>query len=156
MILDEGFIIVTEDIVKSFLNRANKTLLCHPSGSQSLGMWLKDVPGLQTFGDNKRIFHHQIDFSRTVGKSRDICRTALAIHQSYPKKMKTYWDIYLKLDNRSYILPPIAFPCDFPQVYDYRVARGIWFAVPKLCKDLPVWNRGEYFKGRARKQLRGN
>ena len=151
VVIDEGFIIVTQDIITSFLDRSNKTLLCHPSGTQALAMWLKDVPGLVTFGDNERIFHHQIDFIKTVGKSGEMCGAALAIHQTTPKEMRLFWNVSLKEYYWSYVLPPIAFPCKFPHIYDYKVSTGRWFAEPKLCKYMPVWNRGEYFISKRKK-----
>lgn len=146
--IDEGFIIVTSDIIQSFLSRANTTLLCHPSGTQALAIWLRNISGLRMFGDNKRIFQSLKDFEKTERRKNEMCRKVLAVHQSYPDTMKSFWRTYVREGKRSYAVPKIVFPCNLPPVYDYRASRGKWFAVPKLCRDLPVWNRGKYFKGR--------
>ena len=47
--IDEGFIILSSDLVKSILDIINTTLLWHPFGGQNIGIWLDDYPGLQAF-----------------------------------------------------------------------------------------------------------
>ena len=146
--IDEGFIILTKDLVSSILDRVNTTLLCHPYGGQAIGMWLKDVPNLQTFGDNKRLFHLRYDSKEKAAKRKEICNTALGIHQSYPEEMKIYWKVFKNEEPADQNVPPVAFPCRLPLGINYRIYSGKYFAVPKPCKDKPIWDRGEYFIGR--------
>ena len=146
--IDEGFIILTKDLVKSILDRVNTTLPCHPYGGQAIGMWLKNVSNLQTFGDNKRLFHLRFDSKEKAAKRNEICSTALGVHQSYPEEMKIYWDVFKNEKPTNHSVPPIVFPCRFPPGINYKIFGGRYFAEPKPCKDKPIWERGEYFKGR--------
>ena len=150
--IDEGFVILSSDLVRSILDRMNSTLLCHPFGGQNIGIWLNGYPGLQAFGDNKRLFHLNFDSKYVAAKRPEICKTALGIHRSYPEEMKIYWDVYQKEPkNKSYIVPPITFPCHIALGLNYRVFSGDWFAEPKLCKDNPIW-KGT-FEGRQFERL---
>ena len=148
VIIDEGFIILTKDLVKSILDRVNTTLPCHPFGDQALGMWLKNVSNLQAFGDNKRLFHFGFDSKEKAAKRDEICTTALGIHQSYPEEMKIYWDVFQNEKPTNHSVPPIVFPCHFPLDINYKVYGRKYFAEPKLCKEKPIWERGKHFKGR--------
>ena len=152
--LDEAFYLVSKDIVESFLTRFD-TLLCHVWESQAIGHWIKNITNVITFADNKRILHHQSEFSskNVVEKRKEICHTVLAIHKSYPDKMRLFWSIYEKEDkNMTYYVPPTSYNCRYPLAMDYMVWRNnkMWFSEPKLCKDYPTWKRdGENeYKGR--------
>ena len=111
-------------------------------------MWLKGIPDLQTFGDNKRLFQLSYDSKEKAAKRNEICDTALGIHRSYPEEMKIYWKVFQNEEPSNLFVPPIVFPCDVPLGIDYSVFSGKYFAEPKPCKDKPIWERGEYFKGR--------
>ena len=144
--------IVTRDLTEYFLSQLNTTLLCHPYADQAMGLWLNDFPNLQTFADNERIFHSHFDSKEKAVKRHEICNTTLAIHQSYPKEMKIYWNVYLREKNETHNVPAIVFPCNLPRHVNYTVFRGsMYFAKPILCKDNPVWNRGERYIGRGGK-----
>ena len=80
------------------------THMC-PYGGQALGMWLKDVPNLQRFGENKR-FHLSYDSKEEAAKRNEICDTALGIHKSYPEEMKIYWKVFqTKEPSNPFVLP---------------------------------------------------
>ena len=148
MAIDEGFIIISNDVVQNFLSKVNTTLLCHPFGGQNIGIWLNDMPDVTTFGDNKRLFHLNYDSNEKAAKRKEICHTALGIHKSYPEKMRLYWKVFLKEDNVTYEVPPVVFPCRIPRGINYKVFGKPYFAEPKLCKKNPIWKRGEFWKGR--------
>ena len=92
-------------------------------------------------------------FSVVLEKRKEICHTVLAIHKSYPDRMRLYWGIYEKENkNMAYYVPPTSYNCRYPLAMDYMVWRNKkkWFSEPKLCKDHPTWKRdGEIeYKGR--------
>ena len=148
--IDEGFIIMSSDLIKNFLSKINTTLLCHPFGGQNIGIWLNGM-NVTRFGDNKRLFHLRFESKVKASKRTEICHTALGIHRSYPEEMRLYWRIYQKEDkNVSYEIPKISFPCRLPPGLNYKVMFKKYFAKPKLCRDNPIRDRGEYFKGRQR------
>ena len=65
--------------------------------------------------------------------------------------MELYWNIS-QHENKGIKpeVPPETFDCKFPFGIDEN-KYGPRFA-PKLCKDNPVWNFGEYFKGSQEKK----
>ena len=147
--MDEAFYLVSKDIVESFLSRRD-TLLCSIWESQSIGYWIKNISDLTTFADNKRILHKRTGFSseQEVLKRTEICYSVLAIHESYPEKMRMFWRVYEREDNTiAYQVPLVSYNCEYPPAMDYMAWKNVkeWFAEQKLCKDNPVWGRdGEY------------
>ena len=151
--LDEAFYLVSSDIVESFLSRRD-SLFCHVWESQAIGYWIKNISNLTTFADNKRLLHiSQEGFSseKDVVNRKEICYSVLAIHQSYPEKMRMLWRAYEK-ENKpiAYQVPSISYNCKYPLAMDYMFFRNdkLWFAEPKLCKDNPIWHRSGEYKGR--------
>ena len=152
MAIDEGFIIISNDVVQNILSKVDTTLLCHPFGGQNIGIWLNDMPDVTTFGDNNRLFHLNYDSKEKAAKRKEVCHSALGIHKSYPEEMRLYWKIFLNENkNVTYEIPPIAFPCRHPRGINYKVFEGQYFAEPILCKNNPIWEKGEFFKGRQGK-----
>ncbi|CAB3999200.1 Hypothetical predicted protein, partial [Paramuricea clavata] len=150
--LDEAFYLVSKDIVESYLSRRD-TLVCHVWESQAIGYWTKNISDLTTFADNKRLLHMQTGFSseQKVLKRTAICHSVLAIHKSYPEKMRLFWSIYEKEDKPvAYQEVKISYGCRYPLAMDYRTwgKKSIWFSEPKLCKDNPIWDRNGEYKGR--------
>ena len=138
--------------MESFLDRRD-SLVCHVWESQAIGYWIKNISNLKTFADNERILHHQTGFSskEDVIKRNEICHSVLAIHKSYPEMMRMYWAIFEKENKITPSkVPPISYNCEYPLAMDYMVWRdtSLWFSEPKLCKDNPIWDRGEEYKGR--------
>ena len=150
--MDEAFYLVTKDIVMSFLSRRD-TLLCSVWESQAIGYWIKDIQNIKTFADNGRIIHLGTGFNskKNVLRRKEICHSVLAVHKSYPNKMRVFWRIYQKEDKTtSSHVPPISYDCQYPLAMDYMVWREskLWFSELKLCKDNPTWNRHGEYKGR--------
>ncbi len=148
--LDESFYLVSKDIVESVISRRD-SLVCNVWESQSIGYWLKDIPNLATFSDNKRLLHHQTGLGNGGGKRTEICHSFLGIHQSYPEKMRTFWGIYEKEDKPlAYQVPPITYNCKYSIAMDYMAWKNnkFWFSELKLCKDNPIWNSNRDYKGR--------
>ena len=56
--IDEGWMILSRDIMDEILSKVNNTLLCHPFGGQSVALWIQDSKlDIKWFPDNKRIIH---------------------------------------------------------------------------------------------------
>ena len=147
---DEAFIIITKDLIQSFLDRKNSTLLCQPYGDQSIGMWLNAISTLTKFED-KRLGDLKPREKIKTRNGHETCQSKLGIHKSYPEEMKLYWNIS-QHENKDIKpeVPPETFDCKFPFGIDEN-KYGARFA-PKLCKDNPVWNFGEYHQGSQEKK----
>ncbi|CAB4044671.1 Hypothetical predicted protein [Paramuricea clavata] len=76
----------------------------------------------------------------------EICQTKLAIHNAYPEEMRLFWNIS-QHENKNVKpeIPPVTFNCELPHGIDVKSIRPP--REPKLCKDNPVWDFGEYWKG---------
>ena len=143
--IDQGFLLISQDIGKDLLTRhRNNSLSCHPMLDQAFGMWMNDYPGLQTFGDNARLYHHGLNPSQSHG----LCARALAVHKSYPAEMRMYWNVTSREQSISTTVPPVVFPCSLPQMSSYKAFGGVWYYEPKPCKDNPVWGNGQFLRGR--------
>lgn len=153
--MDESFYLLSKGVVDSILSRRD-TLECSPWESQAIGYWLKKVANLTTFGDNKRLLHqHQTGFTEVteVTKRKEICRSVVGIHRSYPEKMRLYWSVYKReVKPDVYEVPPISYGCQFPISMDIMAWRKnkAWFAELKPCKDNPTWNKGKVYMGRGK------
>ena len=151
---DEAFIIITRDLVQSFLDRKNSTLLCQAYGDQSIGLWLNAIPTFTKFAD-KRLGDLRPREKIKVRTGHEICLGKIGIHKSYPEYMRLYWNISQHENkNIKAEVPPESFDCKFPHGIDEN-KYGPRFA-PKLCKDNPVWNFGEFFQGSQDKKTTTN
>lgn len=142
---------MTRDIIDSFFNRRD-TLVCFVWESQAIGYWLRNISNLGTFADNKRILHEEglIKYEEVLNRN-EICQSFLAIHKSYPERMRLLWSVYVKEQKTlTYRVPLVSYRCEHQPAMNYKVWTGnkLWFSEPKLCKDNPVWNRDGEYKGR--------
>ncbi|XP_046863750.1 uncharacterized protein LOC124457562 [Xenia sp. Carnegie-2017] len=152
--LDESFLLMSSDIVKSFLRRKN-TLKCLVWESQSIGYWLKDISNLTTFSDNSRLIHRRsssLNFKsdKDVKKRSEICHSVLGLHQSYPDKMRLYWSIYEKeVKLKQYAISKVAYICKFKPNVNYMAWKNeeLWFSEPKPCKNNPIWRVANEYLG---------
>ena len=144
--LDEAFILLTSDLIRSILARKDTTLLCHPFADQSIGLWMNSVPNLLTFADSNRLGDPRRLEKIKLQKGREICHTKLGIHKSYPDDMRHWWNTYLHEEKQvNPQVPPISYSCHLPIGINESKYGGPY--TPKLCKDRPIWNFGEFFKG---------
>jgi hypothetical protein len=149
--VDDGFLIVTNDLAQTFLREQNTTLKCHPYGDQAIAMWMNKIPGVTYFGD-PRVQHGGLK-RKKIRQSDDMCEKFLALHRSYPAEVELYWRRYLSHSGtrKNYTTPPITYPCGtINKTYNYRSFRGRYRAEPKLCRENPIWSIGEFYAGRSR------
>ena len=160
--VDEGFMILTYDIIKESLERFNTTLMCSGTGDQAVAMWMGTSKlNVTYFVDNERLVHtlpgHLVNSFLVSG----ICDRYIGLHQAYPKYMYQYWDV-LQKDNKerkklgtfnstSYVVPTIR---DFYKIcttsknFDWRYFGNAWRFEPKPCRDEPRWRTEGEFVGR--------
>jgi len=146
--VDEGFVIVSNDLAETFLREQNTTLMCHPYGDQAMAMWINNIPGVTYFGD-ARVHHGVVKREKIL--QYNICQHFLALHGSYPVDVELFWQHYLsKGAMTNYTTPPITYPCgSMNKTYNHTGFEGVYFAEPKPCKKNPTWNKGEFYVGRG-------
>ena len=142
--------IVSNDLAQTFLREQNKTLMCHPYGDQAMMMWINNIPGVTYFGDPR--VHHALAKKEHILQYEDICGNFLAIHGSYPVEIQLFWHRYLsKKTNTQYTIPSVTYPCGaMDKTFNYKSFGGMYNAVPRPCRERPVWNIGAFYAGRSR------
>ena len=148
MRVDEGFVIVSNDLAQTFLREQNKTLMCHAYGDQAMIMWINNIPGVTYFGDPR--VHHAVVNRDNILQYEDICENFLALHGSYPAEVDSFWKHYLsKRTKKKYTIPPVTYPCGtMSKTFNYRSFGGMYHAEPRPCRENPIWNIGEFYAGR--------
>lgn len=148
--IDEGFLLLSEDLVLEFTRKRNK-LLCHPFGDQTVAIWMNDVKNVIFFHD-PRIFH---DVSAKVPefKSFDkMCLKYISLHGSYLHEMLLYWETSSKENHSTFWVPsiqPISNLCPLSTRFDWRAMGGPPYGYePKPCVLKPLWDIGSMHRGR--------
>ena len=89
--IDEGFMILTHDLLKEILDKRNTTLMCSMYGDQSVPLWMEDSRFRVTwYPDNTRIEHRAEGYLKGEYASPEVCDTYIAVHRAYPKYMHRY------------------------------------------------------------------
>jgi hypothetical protein len=148
--VDEGFVIVSNDLAQHFVREQNKTLMCHAYGDQAMPMWINNIPGVTYFGD-PRVHHAVASTDHALQSYEDICGKFLAIHGSYPVEIENFWLRSLSKGTKNkYPIPAITYPCGaMSKIYNYMSFHGMYNAIPKPCRDNPIWNIAEFYSGRS-------
>ena len=143
--IDEGFMILSSDIVTEALDKLNKSLQCHPYGDQAVALWVENSSiHITYFADNDRVVHAATSYKPKEYLQKNICQKYLGLHGTYPTLMLKYWILTHEMSKKSFgyqipkILPYNQY-CKFNKTFDYRF---FWPHVrfePKLCKDNPTW-----------------
>ena len=149
--VDEGFVIVSNDLVQIFIQEQNNSLMCHPFGDQAMAMWINDIENVTYFGDPR--VHYGVTANDPVfEKHPELCKDFLALHGSYPIQIEQYWQKILLTPSKRYTVPEISYPCgDQDKKYNKTNFQGMYYADPIPCKDFPVWNKGKAYVGRSGK-----
>ena len=145
--VDEGWMILSRDIINEALSKLNTTLPCHPFGDQAVAMWIRDSKlDIKWFPDNTRIVHEATAYKEEIYIKSDVCHRYVAMHGSYKVQMLKYWILTQEQSRgtlkRKYFIPHI------PQFNSF-CTKNMTFSVnafwphvrfqPKPCKDKPEW-----------------
>ena len=146
--VDEGWMILSRDIIKEALSKLNSTLLCHPFGDQAVALWIKDSKlDIKWFPDNDRIVHHATAYKEKQYMFSELCHRYLAMHGSYQLQMLKYWIVtreHLKNTKRNKMhfmpaIPQFSSFCTKNRTFDLNAFYPHVRFPAKLCKDKPEW-----------------
>ena len=158
--VDEGWMILSGNLVQEVLSKVNTTLPCHPFGDQAVALWMLDSKyNVTYFYDNDRVINFATSYDLEKYNRPDICTKYLSLHGSYPKTMKMYWNISSYIENlladkpTHYEIPPIpryGDKCRFSnKIFDVNKFWPQLRFNTKPCKDDPRWtNSNEEFHSR--------
>ena len=149
VIMDEGFLVFTKDIIQEIVRR-NNSLCCHPFGDQMIVMFLyrleREGFHISYFADNNRLAHYGKNFPA----KRNFCSSMLGIHQAYPSQMYKYW----KLNSVRWFNMSFNFVrrkqyteyCHIPRGWDWRLVIKKYRYEPKACwEDGVSWPALSHF-----------
>jgi len=162
--VDEGWMMLSRDIIDEALAKLNSTLPCHPFGDQAVALWVRDSKlKIKWFPDNERIVHAAVVYNERKYIFPNFCGKYLAMHGSYQDQMLKYW-ILMTEDNNNhqkklpgnlkprYHIPPVPdfySVCHSENAFDVNEFWPEYRFQPKLCKDKPEWSvTKERFIGR--------
>ena len=152
--VDEGFVIVSNDLVQEFIKKENTSLMCHPFGDQAMTMWINDIENVTYFGDPRVRHHIPLKSNDVAMKQNDtnLCKDFLAIHGSYPLQIERYWQSMIILAPLTgYHIPPVTYTCGIKnKTYNKYSFRRVFYANPIPCRDSPVWNISSFWPGRSK------
>jgi hypothetical protein len=148
--IDESFILLTFDLVETFLSWDESSLLCHPFGDQQLAIWLNHLPAINAFFDIR--LHHHPPASKTSKFSNmvNICDRYLGLHGTYPNEMRKFWvvanDGKKRLTEWISVYPKA---CHYRPYFKWRDIKQQFRHKPELCKNNPRWTmKREMWVGR--------
>ena len=152
--IDEGWMILSRDIMDEVLSKLNSTLPCHPFAGQSVALWIQDSKlDIKWFPDNKRIVHENNAYKGDQYMFPDLCNNYLALHRSYELQMLKYWILTGESKIITYSIPPIprfSSFCNKNRTFDVNAFHPSYRFTPKLCKNKPVWEiSNKKFAGRG-------
>ncbi|KXJ22477.1 hypothetical protein AC249_AIPGENE2522 [Exaiptasia diaphana] len=148
--VDEEFLLMSNDLVHEFLTKKD-TLLCNPFGDISVALWVKNVPDVTYFHD-QRVFHSVRGHERYLFEDRKLCHKFLAINSAYRTESLRYW-INVQHETKTNFeiadVRPFDQVCNQSKSLDWRTfALGHRFE-PVRCDRKPTWNLlGHIYLGR--------
>ncbi|XP_066923892.1 uncharacterized protein [Clytia hemisphaerica] len=144
--VDEGWMLLSRDIIDEALSKLDTTLPCHPFGDQAVALWIKESKlDINWFPDNNRIVHQATAYNEHQYMFNGFCNVYLAMHGSYQLQMLKYWILHsdYKEPKRRYFIPHIPEFTSFCQKNRTFDLNAFWPHVrymPKRCKDKPEWS----------------
>ena len=137
--VDEGFTILSQDIIHKFMSQNKSTMLCHPFGDQQIALWLMNIPTKLYFHDAR--LHHDppASYFPKLKNVTNVCDSYLALHGTYPEKMRYFGKNSNDSAKDVHPIPNFSSYCG-TLLFDYRRFRGSYRYDPKPCIDNPSWN----------------
>ncbi len=160
--VDEGWMMLTQDLIEEALSKLNSTLPCHPFADQAVAVWMIESKyNVTYFYDNKRLEHRATAYQEANFLGPDICEKYLSLHGSYPESMRKYWNATYKneLDVKQYEvlgIPRYEDKCRHSnKIFDVNSFLPPYRHQLKPCKGIPTWETVEDFQSREKSvQLR--
>lgn len=148
--IDESFILLSYDLVETFLSWNEETLLCHPFGDQQLGIWLNYLPNFKGFFDFRLHHHPPASKNSNIRNLNNICDRYLGLHGTYPEDMRRFWS--RANDGKKALtkwIPVYPKACHHRPYFKWQDIKPMFRYKPELCAKNPRWNmKREMWAGR--------
>ena len=151
--VDEGWLMLTKDLVEEALSKLNSTLQCHPFADQAVALWMIESRYKVTyFYDNERVINEATAFKATQYLSPNICDKYISLHGSYASFMRRYWNItrerrLQRSKTRHYDIPAIPRyldKCPFDNsIFDFQNFWPEFRFETRPCKNDPRWSNSK-------------
>ena len=147
--VDEAWLILTQDLVKEILSKAETTLPCHPHGDQAVAMWINNSTyNVTYFMDNRRIVHKIAGHDPRYYKRR-VCEEYLSLHGVFDQEMRKFWLVSHKLYRQRFdAMPqynvtrirPFNTLCPHAKVFSTNGFYPEYRYEPRPCRMSPTWS----------------
>ena len=138
--VDQGFMVLSRDIIIESLGKLNSSLQCHSFGDQAVALWLQESSlKLIYFSDNSRIIQISKEYTQA-----NLCHNYIGLHPTHPGYMQRYWLLSNEYNNMS-STKPFKIPkikkfeniCSLSKKFDYRYFAREYRDKPVPCKYNP-------------------
>ena len=148
--VDEGFMLLSQDIIHKFLSQNKSTMLCHPFGGQQVALWLKNIPTKLYFHDAR--VHHDppASYFPKFKDATNVCDSYLGLHGTYPEKMRYFGKNSNDGAKDVHPIPNFSSYCG-TSTFDHRRFHAPFKYDPKPCINNPSWDiENDFFAGREK------
>ena len=138
---DESIILLSRDLIETFLGQDPEKILCNRWADQMIGIWANNIYLPKFYRHDVRLHHDPpAEFVEKFKSEKNICSKYIGVHGSYPTQMRTLWrhkghnnyDANKTLDDYSYF-------CWYETFMNWKLFHGEWRTKPKLCSTNPSW-----------------
>ena len=140
---EESIILLSQDLIETFLLQPVDRILCHPLADQMIASWLTDMNITKILRHDSRIHHGgtPVHLNLTVMKMGNLCSAFIAIHGVYSDYMENLWNRRGEtLRNVTHDLKEMSTSISIDIPFNWQSFNKEWRYEPKLCINNPSWN----------------
>jgi len=148
---EESIVLFSRDLIDKFLLQNPLLIKGHPWADQMIATWVHELNLPKIYNHDPRLHHSPVllRIKNISGVFKNVCSKYIGVHGSYPKHMKTLWDLreeYQEPENVS--LNNYTKQCKFPQDFFWKTFGHFWRYQPRRFIANPVWNTSKQDNGR--------
>ena len=148
---EESIVLFSRDLIEEFLVQDPLLIKGHPWADQMIATWVRDLHLPKIYNHDPRLHHSPVlpRIKNVSGVFKNVCSKYIGVHGSYPKHMKTLWDLreeYQQPKNVS--LNNYTKQCKARQIFVWEAFNVFWRYEPKRLITNPVWDTSKQDNGR--------
>ena len=152
---EESVIVLSKDIIETFLLQDPEKMRCHPWADQQIGLWVQDLGWTHVlkWRHDPRLHHDPPVRNLPHFLNDPNACSRLGYHGSYPNAMRTLWSHRGQYELKKETFLETSNICKSDLLFDWAKFTDFWRYEPRLCNTNPVWDTskqggGKNFGGR--------
>jgi len=148
---EESMILLSHDLIETFLFQDPHKMRCHPWADQMMGVWTTDLMINNLYRHDDRLHHAPIvERQPELRTLKNICTKLIGIHGTYPEDMLLFWKnkgknitnitSIVKRDKKLGNLLLNSEVCELVHNFNYLVFEPEWQYEPQRCIYFPLWD----------------